>query len=182
MSNFSEKKTVERKFSIQIILIQAPHLESKVSPFKSFDSPGGVRANVGGLWPEEKNITWARMLYSVLVISTLADYAEDWGSWILGTRHTEWLCVCTGMQCNNNILGRQCDTLCCTHCQCVQRSGGGRWPRWHSPVVADRGRAQSTELTYPLSQFHQKKLKNLFALRPNHPKTSLIPYINRNVA
>ena len=108
------------------------------------------------------------MLYSVLVISTLADYAEDWGSWILGTRHTEWLCVFTGMQCNNNILGRQCDTLCCTHCQCVQRSGGGRWPRWHSPVVADRGRAQSTELNYPLSQFHQKV--EVFAPRANHPK------------
>ena len=28
-------------------------LESKVSPFKSFYSPGGVRANVGRLWPEE---------------------------------------------------------------------------------------------------------------------------------
>ena len=29
------------------------YLDSKVSPFKSFDSPGGVRANVGGLGPEE---------------------------------------------------------------------------------------------------------------------------------
>ena len=105
------------------------------------------------------------MLYSVLVISTLADCAEDWGSWILGTRHTEWMCVFTGMQCNNNIVNFR-ETVRAAQwrremTQMTQSSGGGQ----------GQGTEHRTNLSsVTISPKNIKKSKKI-ALSGPHPKT-----------
>ena len=62
-------------------------------------------------------------------------------------RVTLHVCLHCAVYWNALVLWAQCNDIVNFMERVQQRGGGERWPRWHSPVVSDRGRTELSPVT-----------------------------------